>query len=258
MDNDQKKLISADYQKNKNNLVEFDFIKDKPHLIYLIKKAEKLAGAVHLVTSKLDSSEPLRTELRKMCLLLLKNILLFEKKIITDVSLESIVAECVTLLDIGRSSLLISQMNADLLRQEFVNLLPVLNALYSYEREQVSFDQEAFLVPPVEFALDEIEQISKGQYIKDSVLYNSNTPNPRPQSAAVKRKPKAAVDNLDSTRDRLILDVIKAKGEVGLKDISIFIKGVSGKTIQRDLLRLVGKGVLKKSGERRWSRYSLS
>lgn len=256
MDNDQKKLATEENRTSNNSLVEFDFIKDKPHLIYLIKKAEKLAGAVHLVTSALSQTEPLRTELRGQCLLLLKNILQFERKTITETSLESTVAECISLLDIGRSSLLISQMNVELLRAEFVNLLPILNALYMHERSHVSFDQEAFLVPPVEFASTQDEVHVKGQFKKENVLYTqtrrvSNVPR-------VEKKPtKILSHGVESTRDRLILDVIRAKGTVSIKDITTLIHGVSEKTIQRDLVQLVSKGVLQKSGKRRWSRYSL-
>jgi hypothetical protein len=42
-----------------------------------------------------------------------------------------------------------------------------------------------------------------------------------------------------------------------MKDFVKVIPECSEKTIQRELLDLVGKGVLKKEGERRWSTYSL-
>jgi len=43
-----------------------------------------------------------------------------------------------------------------------------------------------------------------------------------------------------------------------IKDFTKNIKDCSEKTIQRELLAMVAKGVLKKEGERRWSKYFLS
>ena len=42
-----------------------------------------------------------------------------------------------------------------------------------------------------------------------------------------------------------------------IKDIVMSITGCSEKTIQRELSALVAQGVLKKIGEKRWSRYEL-
>ena len=54
-----------------------------------------------------------------------------------------------------------------------------------------------------------------------------------------------------------ILDIIKIKKKVTIKDISSLIKDCSEKTIQRELVALLKEGVLRKEGERRWSTYSL-
>jgi len=54
-----------------------------------------------------------------------------------------------------------------------------------------------------------------------------------------------------------ILEIVRQKGEASIKDITEVIKGCSEKTIQRELLSLVDKGILLKNGERRWSRYSI-
>ena len=55
-----------------------------------------------------------------------------------------------------------------------------------------------------------------------------------------------------------ILSVIKNKGKASIKDISTLIRGVSEKTIQRELLALISLGVVTRQGERRWSTYSLA
>ena len=61
-----------------------------------------------------------------------------------------------------------------------------------------------------------------------------------------------------SGREAIIVKYLDDKNNLTVKDFSRVIKGCSEKTIQRELLRLVGNGVLKKVGERRWSRYSLA
>jgi len=59
-------------------------------------------------------------------------------------------------------------------------------------------------------------------------------------------------------RQQIILDIIKEIGESSIKDISDNIKDCSEKTIQRELNTLIYNGVLKKIGERRWSKYVLA
>jgi len=60
-----------------------------------------------------------------------------------------------------------------------------------------------------------------------------------------------------SERQNIILKEIKDKGQLTIRDLIGKIEGCSEKTIQRELLALVDRGVLQKEGERRWSRYSL-
>lgn len=61
----------------------------------------------------------------------------------------------------------------------------------------------------------------------------------------------------ESRKDK-ILSFLQGKDWTSIKDISDAIDDCSTKTIQRELSDLVQKGVLKKKGDRRWSRYVLS
>ena len=72
---------------------------------------------------------------------------------------------------------------------------------------------------------------------------------------SIKDKPVSIKKN---GRQETILSIIKRKKEVMIKDISPLISGYSEKTIQRELLSMVKDGIQKKSGEKRWSRYSLA
>lgn len=60
----------------------------------------------------------------------------------------------------------------------------------------------------------------------------------------------------DSRRERIRV-VLQAKGEATIKDISDIITDVSSKTIQRELNAMITDSVVKRQGERRWSKYSL-
>jgi len=59
-------------------------------------------------------------------------------------------------------------------------------------------------------------------------------------------------------RESKIIEIVKVKEKVSIKDILDAVPGVGEKTIQRALISLVTRGVLKKEGERRWSRYALA
>jgi hypothetical protein len=63
-----------------------------------------------------------------------------------------------------------------------------------------------------------------------------------------------------STQDRKerIKDILREKGQIGIKEISDIIKDVSEKSIQRDLNDLILSGAVVRFGERRWSTYKLS
>ncbi len=75
----------------------------------------------------------------------------------------------------------------------------------------------------------------------------------------VQDQPKVAIRPAGGISDRqqIIINELRNKGQLTVKDLAEKIKDCSEKTIQRELLSLVGSGVLRKEGERRWSRYSV-
>ncbi|MBI5798947.1 MAG: DeoR family transcriptional regulator [Candidatus Yonathbacteria bacterium] len=80
-----------------------------------------------------------------------------------------------------------------------------------------------------------------------------NTSNLTPSST-----PRAITDVAKEARRARILKLIKDNREVAIRDIVNHFPDLSEKTIQRELVVLSDSGVLKKSGERRWSRYALA
>lgn len=58
-----------------------------------------------------------------------------------------------------------------------------------------------------------------------------------------------------SERMSLILDLVRKKKSLSIKEIARVIKDCSEKTIQRELAALISQGLVRKVGERRWSLY---
>lgn len=78
-----------------------------------------------------------------------------------------------------------------------------------------------------------------------------------------KRKPEAGTTPAAKTatpsgdRRERIKTILEAKGEATIKDISEIITDCSEKTIQRELNAMIDENIVKRQGERRWSKYSI-
>jgi hypothetical protein len=61
-----------------------------------------------------------------------------------------------------------------------------------------------------------------------------------------------------SVRKQSIVEIVRAGGTLGIKEIASNLPEYSEKMIQRELLELVSSGRVKKTGDKRWSRYSIA
>lgn len=71
----------------------------------------------------------------------------------------------------------------------------------------------------------------------------------------VSRTPSPARTQDSTDRRDVILQLVKDKKEITVKDAAREIQDVSEKTLQREIVALVEEGVLERVGSRRWSRY---
>ena len=92
----------------------------------------------------------------------------------------------------------------------------------------------------------------KGQ---SSYANTFNEPQKRAEPKDLKEYGAVAVKK--NSRQSIIINLLKRKREIMIKDVSPLIEGCSEKTIQRELLAMVHLGILRKEGEKRWSKYSL-
>ncbi len=140
-----------------------------------------------------------------------------------------------------------------------------------HKREQRSEGQEGRVHPQVETSRPELTQATFTRDARDTRDTRATTeftrPTQRPQVETQSQTQRPVLrdvpptrphgENGSSERRSIILNKIKEKPSVNVRDLADSIPHVSEKTIQRELLAMVSEGLLVKRGERRWSTYSL-
>lgn len=272
-----------DIQSSQSNNVE----KYRVDGMSLKNKMDKIAAAIHMVTDCIEDNEPIRFKLRSLAVELASEAheLIHTAPrdrgfIFSDI--EIVGTEIMSFISIARSVRLISSMNADVLLRELTGNMERMRTWTEtgfYEVEGGSIG----IVPsgaPVSFTLNEnhfkTEQPPASNFPSSSSFSNDQknqkaTPHPEThkghsadETAAAGKQKQSGADNrkfevaMKLNRRNTILKIIKDKKEVTIKDISMVIENCSEKTIQRELIDLVRDGVLKKVGEKRWSKYMLA
>ena len=217
-------------------------------------KAQKLASAVYLITSFFDEKEPLKLRIRELSMDLVSERV--KDKF-------SIAREIVALLSMAKTIGLVSEANYNILVQE----------LSKFEEETEKYFDTTFLLKAgVENKVPQepqIKKLVKDKNIEKDLNYMSKSetysPEPRiykePILETQRSKPFkefGVVSVKKNSRQSIIINLLKRKKEIMIKDVSPLITGCSEKTIQRELLAMVEQGIIKKTGEKRWSRYSLA
>jgi hypothetical protein len=256
----------------------------KEEIVFLIKKSEKLSSALYRVTCLLHDKEPLKWQLRDDSLKVLSGFSqsAYEDGFVLLASLDRVARLITTLeelLSVARFQGEISEMNFSILLAEYQLLrkrsmaialsgnTPTMTGSILPEETEVSLEETILygrdigikdnkrhsmsfmgdkksLISPLSVNKTPLRTLSaKKEFIVEKELVGNNFPE----------------KEIIKSRHDLILAFIKKTGrEVSIKDIALSesFRGRYGeKTIQRDLTELINRGVLKKRGERRWSRY---
>ncbi|MGB4076675.1 MAG: hypothetical protein WBK28_03160 [Minisyncoccia bacterium] len=212
--------------------------------VYLYKKSERLAKAIHLVCPAFKDSRSLKEHLERISIELIEASVLSsptarERLSRSLLSLSSVV-------QLGKTGGLLSSMNAEVLLRECYLLL---EEIASYEDPRISLP----------------ETLSIAQMARTSTaLPASERKHPKrergegnePSTRSYKGQGQNPAEK--STRRDTILSIIKDRGSSYIKDISMVFRTVSEKTIQRELQRLVLDGFVEKSGDRRWTTYKIA
>lgn len=262
---------------------------------YIHKKTEKLVTAIYMLSNFFPHQEPLRWEVRTFSLNLLGNVsfVFYGKNSETEHILKessNAIDEIVSRFEISHIAGLVSTMNFTVLKNELTSLKDNIQSIRTGGGGQnITITSEFFSTnnsseeknlmsrfmtnnPPLVSSTpspalksikndkDTVVPLSQKSNIKDM----QTTPRSDlkvadiKMSANQKRQNESIASKRKGDRSETILAILKKKDNLTVKDIAHVISDCSEKTIQRELLALVSKHVLKKVGERRWSRYSLA
>ncbi|MEK7227338.1 MAG: hypothetical protein AAB641_00380 [Patescibacteria group bacterium] len=206
------------------------------------QKAERLASALYLITGFFNDQEPLKWKLRALAADFVVSERIKDKSIISR--------EALSLLSLAKNSALISETNHAIVSGE----------LLKFGQESEKYLDDSFFK---ESRADEraLVQSAKLELIKDKNIEEKLSYLPPESKSELKEKTLkefGAVSVKRNSRQSTIIGLLKRKKEIMIKDVSPLISGCSEKTIQRELLAMVAAGILRKIGEKRWSRYSLA
>jgi len=247
-------------------------------------KPQRLASAVYLLTSFFGDQEPLKWRLRSLSgHLVSSSISLNGHSSHDDVSvafeLRKVVSEILALIGVARDAGLISPDNHRLIAHEYTKFTDslALSGGLSSERGLAMLSPEFFSLPALALEKEKETESKMIPAVSDKIIRTGeikekkSTPDlispihPLTESlnyskkiAAKPLKKFGAVSVKKNGRQSVIISLLKRKKEIMIKDVSPLINGCSEKTIQRELLEMVSVGLLKKMGEKRWSRYTLA
>jgi DNA-binding transcriptional ArsR family regulator len=225
-----------------NNIFEKDIRR-----VFIYKKAERLAKAVHLITPAFVGSSSLRNRIDAIAIGLVDAAILPPAASRSALSRELLMLSSV--LSIARTGGLLSSMNAELIAKEAHMLL---QEVAMYEEPRLFLDEAPTLSDIAKKALK--KEVPRSPAISRVAVHST-----RGASLGGKGHIKDSVSDIHiKDRRDTILSVIKDKGKANIKDISTLIRDISEKTIQRELLALISLGMVRRQGERRWSTYSLA
>ncbi|MFA5751020.1 MAG: hypothetical protein WCX79_04615 [Candidatus Paceibacterota bacterium] len=219
-------------------------------------KSDKLITALYMVTDIIDKDDPLRIKLRSLAVSLLSDIYLLSRKIEVVFEIDRKINEILSFLSMGSSVGIISEMNAGILRKEFFELK---KAVSEYSESNTKWLEEILSVKE-----DEKQILPDTQTKSQNQLKGHSTPN-NVQKKIVKdteTRIKDMEEVKNKRRAEILKIVIENKDGATITDIrsknSSILASCGEKTLQRELVSMVKDGVLKKDGEKRWSRYSLA
>lgn len=221
-------------------------VQDEAYYKHIFKKTEKIVSVVFFVSNSIETD--VKTQLIVEDILevarSVHNAVLRTLEIRAHLAEDSIRATAHSLITLDsklRVATTIGIISPEVLNVLLVEIDSVLRGLNRYLVRTSAFDDLDYKVMP---ASDTEKRRSK----TDTTTYKEKS-----------HSTEAASGNTsDLDRRERIKVVLSAKGEATIKDISDIITDVSSKTIQRELNAMIEDSLVKRQGERRWSKYSLA
>lgn len=223
---------------------------------YVFLKLEKLTSALYMITDFLSDNEPLKWKLRGISLDLVfetKSLPKDRKDFFGVAGLGRVALgldNLITLLDVAYVGGAVSQMNLAILKQEYQTLFDLINTRLD-ENSLKKFISADILGGYPTLAGSTVSQANSvsPRYIGQKDIKSDTVNDLYGLNSKTARK---------SLRKEQIINFLKDKSWTGITDISKALPDCGAKTVQRELLEMVSLNILKKQGERRWSRYMLA
>lgn len=216
-------------------------VQDPDYYKYIFKKTEKIVSVVFYITNNTESDSKYQTYISDI---------LSAAKHVHDAILQSLEVRSHVAEDAIRAS---------------------AHALIALDSKLRVSQAAGVIAPEVMHVLtSEIDAVLRGmnKYLKVAGAFDDMDYSITPEVSAPKTRVKAASKRTvgDNTtepashgldRRERIKTILEATGEATIKDISDVITDCSEKTIQRELNSMIEDNIVKRHGERRWSKYSL-
>lgn len=216
-------------------------LEDSEYFKYIFKKTEKIACAIFFILRSDNSISH-----NDHVVLDLENA----AKVLLDVSLDSLKRTHTTIderaIDLRHALLLLESR----LRVAYsARIIPSESlTVFSHEIDTVHRSLRKYIESNITNPLTEIESEPRARKERQ-ISRVKNTPREYVQT-------ETPSESGQSRRDR-ILNVLRDKGEATIKDIGMAVTDCSEKTIQRELISLIKDNIVLRTGERRWSKYSI-
>ena len=231
-------------------------------------KTNKLVTALYMVTDMVHKEEPIRHKLRSLGVAIISDIHSTPKQAIGKIG------EMMSFLNIASAMNLVSPMNFNILEKEFLLLEQSIKESIIIKPAWL----EEFWRETPDFSIDEEKSgggsagrdhtrigVQKGSTLMKVLSDKTKFLSDRADRSQKLMSNKENFNLLKKKRQEGIVSIVKkGGGKASIKDIRENIQSITGlppqseKTLQRELVALAQAGVLKKEGDKRWSRYSLN
>lgn len=236
---------------------------------YLSDRVQKITKAVYRVTDILSDKEPLKWALREKSVFILNTLVFLEKddylgRIPQIKKIEQSVNQIILALSLLPDNFLLSGINFEILKNEY----SAINKLVFQEVNKFNFN-ESFLntlaAPEIPNGHNPVKQKHIGQNDigqkderNDISQINGHSgeisEETRKENSNITKKGKPSTGG----RKQRLMSIIKDREKVTVGELSVLFSEYSEKTIQRDLLEMVERGILRKEGDKRWRTYLLN
>jgi len=220
------------------------------------RRAERIVAGIILLTNHILGEDDLRRLSRNIALSLLTQILDLKDEMRSLSSgkmrdLQVSIRHLISLVKMMVFSGFVSFQNAEVVTAalEELNTFVTVSARSALS-ESLQLSKEDFMDThgPYKGQAKDIKdrvRIRDNVSIKDMSVISGTPPRQSGNATVLNQKSEG------------ILSVLKAGGEQSLPDVAAHLPEYGEKTIQRELALLVERGIVKRTGLKRWSRYSL-